>query len=176
MNTRSKCLKILRLKENPSMEEIKHAFRVMVKEVHPDISNDDQAQSDFIKIRLAYEYLIKNYEEEVQIKSEKGNSSSIRNSWSTEERQEWVKKRKKHYEEIDNYDHSTIGKIIDTGLTGVFGIASYGLLMMAFVIAMSNWSIIESILLGFALILITSFYISRILKSMNFSKGMKSKI
>ena len=50
-----KALKILGIQENPTKSEIKHAYRLLVRNAHPDKGGDTKK---FIKLRKAYEHLI----------------------------------------------------------------------------------------------------------------------
>lgn len=51
--------KILGIKKNASIEEIKKAYKARVKEFHPDVNNNPDSVDMFIKIKTAYEELIK---------------------------------------------------------------------------------------------------------------------
>ncbi|MFT4678931.1 MAG: hypothetical protein ACI84C_000895 [Flavobacteriales bacterium] len=48
---------ILGLTESASLEEIKKAYRALAKKYHPDVSNDPAAESRFIEVSEAYEFL-----------------------------------------------------------------------------------------------------------------------
>lgn len=49
----------LELKPNASESEIKNAYRKLAKKYHPDVSKEPDAESRFIEITAAYEYLLK---------------------------------------------------------------------------------------------------------------------
>ncbi|XP_020578283.1 uncharacterized protein LOC110023302 [Phalaenopsis equestris] len=48
---------VLGIRRNATMAEIKHAYRLLAREHHPDVSRDQQAGEVFKKIHLAYEVL-----------------------------------------------------------------------------------------------------------------------
>lgn len=47
---------ILNIPENASVDEIKHAFRVLALQVHPDVNPSPEAKEKFILLTRAYEY------------------------------------------------------------------------------------------------------------------------
>ena len=49
----------LELKNNASESDIKNAYRRLAKKYHPDVSKETDAESRFIEITAAYEYLLK---------------------------------------------------------------------------------------------------------------------
>ena len=63
------CLKVFSLKPGASPRELKSAYRVAMKKVHPDLNAGDEASSstEFIRIRKAYERLLKMEEEGVPL-------------------------------------------------------------------------------------------------------------
>lgn len=54
--------RILDLKPDSSMEEIRKAYRKKARIYHPDINNAPDAAEKFIKITEAYDFLIENHE------------------------------------------------------------------------------------------------------------------
>jgi tetratricopeptide (TPR) repeat protein len=55
----TECYQILGVSPNASLEEIKSAYRQLVKQYHPDRHpNDQQAADQFIRINFAYEQLL----------------------------------------------------------------------------------------------------------------------
>ncbi|MGQ0827211.1 MAG: DnaJ domain-containing protein [Bacteroidota bacterium] len=49
--------KILELSRDASLEDIKHAYRIKAKLVHPDVNNSPKAQEVFVIVKEAYEVL-----------------------------------------------------------------------------------------------------------------------
>ncbi len=49
---------ILNIPENASVDEIKHAFRVLALQVHPDVNPSPEAKEKFILLTRAYEYAV----------------------------------------------------------------------------------------------------------------------
>jgi len=50
--------KILEISHDASLEDIKHAYRIKAKLVHPDVNNSPKAQEVFVIVNEAYEVLI----------------------------------------------------------------------------------------------------------------------
>lgn len=55
-----RCLKLLGLSGNASTEDIKRAFRMLAKKMHPDANPAGGNPSKFAEIRNAYDYLTRN--------------------------------------------------------------------------------------------------------------------
>ncbi|MBQ3101553.1 DnaJ domain-containing protein [bacterium] len=51
------CYKILNIPENANLEEIKSAYKKLVRKYHPDINKDERAEETFKKINMAFEIL-----------------------------------------------------------------------------------------------------------------------
>lgn len=52
--------RILGLSSDATIDEIKKAYRILAKKYHPDQNSDADANSNFIDIKTAYNYLINN--------------------------------------------------------------------------------------------------------------------
>lgn len=77
-------LKILELKPDSGILEIKRAFREMAKKFHPDLNDSPKAQEKFILVNEAYEFLMKYY-----------NQPGFRSTKPPEERyRDWVSREK----------------------------------------------------------------------------------
>ncbi|MFB6284870.1 MAG: DnaJ domain-containing protein [Halobacteria archaeon] len=50
--------------ENPTFEEVRNAYREMIKETHPDLNDSEDAEREFKKVKEAYENLKAGYDEE----------------------------------------------------------------------------------------------------------------
>ena len=56
------CLAILGLNQDATLEDIKLTYRKLAKMYHPDLNKTDPKNyGDFLKIKNAYEYLIRNF-------------------------------------------------------------------------------------------------------------------
>src|SRR5262245_20134925 len=60
------CYLLLRLQPGASLAEIKQAFRLRAKQLHPDRNGDADAHEQFIRLHEAYERLCRNRAEPVQ--------------------------------------------------------------------------------------------------------------
>ncbi len=68
------CLNLLNLKGNPSVAEIKQAYRIRAKVLHPDVNPSKNAHEKFQQITKAYHYLIAVKTGKVKVLPESTNS------------------------------------------------------------------------------------------------------
>ncbi|MEM7162105.1 MAG: DnaJ domain-containing protein [Bacteroidota bacterium] len=61
MSLYAKYLEELGLSTKATKGQIKKRFRILAKKHHPDLSNDPNAEEQFIEINEAYEYLMEHY-------------------------------------------------------------------------------------------------------------------
>lgn len=83
---------ILNLSVDASLDDIKHAYRKLAYEYHPDVSTLPNARELFIKLNEAYEYLLNKLKLENELKHRKSVSfeetaQSIIDAWMASERE-----------------------------------------------------------------------------------------
>src|SRR6187455_2228969 len=104
---------ILGIKGNATFQEIKQAYRLRAKELHPDINKSPHAHDDFILLTEAYEYLVNLKTGKIYIK----NNAKIRsyNSYKRwqESEAESARCRAKYYADMqyDEFVNSDYYKI-----------------------------------------------------------------
>jgi curved DNA-binding protein CbpA len=93
--------RILGLKEGATIKELKKAFHEKAKEYHPDVSSHLDAESKFIEVNEAYEYLRNKQELDQVLRSGKVNDYSnaakdIIDKWLASERERIRARAAKH--------------------------------------------------------------------------------
>ena len=121
--------KILKLSPEASLDDLKHAYRKLAYEYHPDVSKLSNARELFIELSEAYEYLLNKFKLENELKNRRiieynETAQSIIDTWMASER-ERIRKRANNYASMKfrNYKKTKIYKTTEI-LTGYLNIGT----------------------------------------------------
>ena len=180
---------ILNLPIDASLDDLKHAYRKLAYEYHPDVSTLPNARELFIRLNEAYEYLLNKLKLEKELKHRKSVSyeetaQSIIDAWMASER-ERIRNRAnlhadmkfRHFKKTKIYrtteiltNYLNIGTLL-LGIIVFFG-AIYGTWMQLFsepVIDATN--IASAVIVGILGICMTSYSVHKIISGLKANKN-----
>jgi hypothetical protein len=136
---------ILKLPENATIDDLKHAYRRLAYEYHPDVSKLPNARELFIELNEAYEYLLNKLQLEKVLKQRKAVSyeetaQSIIDAWMASERERIRKRANSHADmKFKNFKETKIYRTTEI-LTGYLNIGTLLLgITVLFVTIYGTW-------------------------------------